>query len=296
MPAARMGDLAVCVGPPDTIAMGCMTVLIGETMAGGGGGGGGGGGAPASVAAQASAATAQSDNLESTTNEEHWVDFQFLDKAKKKISGLLYKFTDSDGKETKNVLRSDGRITRDSISSGQCSATVYYVGNAQWSKDSAEVGENVKISADVKGFEDGTKATVEIYKTDITGPDVVFDTLELEVDGGKVEAEWEYVLPEADVEALEQADEEEPRGFSAPEYYFDVVVENCTAHSGLLSYKDYVEFTFKEEDGTAIGNKKYKLILPSGEIREGTLDGNGYAKVEDVPPGKVKIQIDPRIE
>jgi len=29
MPAARMGDMCTCVGPPDTIAVGCPTVLIG---------------------------------------------------------------------------------------------------------------------------------------------------------------------------------------------------------------------------------------------------------------------------
>jgi uncharacterized Zn-binding protein involved in type VI secretion len=29
MPAARMGDLCVCVGPPDVIALGSTTVLIG---------------------------------------------------------------------------------------------------------------------------------------------------------------------------------------------------------------------------------------------------------------------------
>lgn len=28
MPAARVGDMATCVGPPDTIAMGSMTVMI----------------------------------------------------------------------------------------------------------------------------------------------------------------------------------------------------------------------------------------------------------------------------
>lgn len=33
MPAARMGDMAVCVGPPDTIAKGSPTVLIGNMMA-----------------------------------------------------------------------------------------------------------------------------------------------------------------------------------------------------------------------------------------------------------------------
>ena len=29
LPAARVGDLCVCVGPPDVIAMGSVTVLIG---------------------------------------------------------------------------------------------------------------------------------------------------------------------------------------------------------------------------------------------------------------------------
>ena len=29
MPAARVGDMAVCVGPPDTIAAGSSTVMIG---------------------------------------------------------------------------------------------------------------------------------------------------------------------------------------------------------------------------------------------------------------------------
>ncbi|MFH5926817.1 PAAR domain-containing protein [Roseomonas xinghualingensis] len=29
LPAARVGDMAACVGPPDTIAMGSVTVLIG---------------------------------------------------------------------------------------------------------------------------------------------------------------------------------------------------------------------------------------------------------------------------
>src|ERR1051325_9159307 len=33
MPAARVGDMAVCVGPPDVIAKGSPTVLIGNMMA-----------------------------------------------------------------------------------------------------------------------------------------------------------------------------------------------------------------------------------------------------------------------
>ena len=34
MPAARVGDMATCSGPPDTIALGCPTVLIGAGAAG----------------------------------------------------------------------------------------------------------------------------------------------------------------------------------------------------------------------------------------------------------------------
>jgi uncharacterized Zn-binding protein involved in type VI secretion len=33
MPAARVGDMATCVGPPDTIAMGSQTVMIGNMPA-----------------------------------------------------------------------------------------------------------------------------------------------------------------------------------------------------------------------------------------------------------------------
>ena len=33
MPAARLGDMAVCVGPPDSIAMGLPTVLVGGAPA-----------------------------------------------------------------------------------------------------------------------------------------------------------------------------------------------------------------------------------------------------------------------
>jgi len=33
MPAATMGDMCVCVGPPDVIAKGSMTVLIGKKPA-----------------------------------------------------------------------------------------------------------------------------------------------------------------------------------------------------------------------------------------------------------------------
>lgn len=90
MPAAVLGDMAMCVGPPDSVALGSTgvmfggkpaarmgdlcghggqiavglpTVLIGESGSGGGGGGGAaGGGAGASVASQKAALAAARQN------------------------------------------------------------------------------------------------------------------------------------------------------------------------------------------------------------------------------------------
>lgn len=291
MPAARMGDLALCIGPPDTIVLGCMTVLIGETMAGGGGGGGAGAGAPASVAAQASAASALTDNLEASTKDEHWVNFEFVDKAGNPVSGIHYGFTDSDGKESKGVLRTDGRIKRDAINQGQCKAVLYTVSNAKWSKDKAEVGEKVKMTADVEGFEDGKEAIIQIYRRDIKGPDTVFDTIELKVKGGKVETEWEYIYPEEEQEEISKT---ESTSYSDLEYYFAVVIGHCKSHSGLLTYKDYLEIELKDEEGNFMFNEEYVLYLPSGEVRKGKLDGKGFMRDEEIAAKGSRVEF-PRV-
>ena len=289
MPAARMGDMLVCVGPPDTIAMGCMTVLIGETMPGGGGGGGAG--APAVAAAKASATIASSGNKESTTKEEHWIEFEFVDKADNPVSGVQYKLTDTESKDSEATLRMDGRIRRDGIKQGQAKVQLFSVSNAKWSKDKAEVGEKVKLTADVEGFEDGTKATIEIYKRDIKGADAVVETIETKVKNKKVETEWEYKYPEED--ETESVDSE-VKGYSSPEYYFEVIIERVKARSGLLGYKDWIEIELRDEEDNPIANEEYILYFDNGEIRKGKLDKNGFKKEEKVMPGKSKVKFPKR--
>ena len=113
-PAARMGDMLVCAGPPDTIVIGCPTVLIGE--AGGGGASGGGAGAPsAAQAAQSSVAAAQFDNVEVTEREPHFLEVGFVDAAGLPVSGVTYALTDPDGVESEAVLRSHGTVRRSSV-------------------------------------------------------------------------------------------------------------------------------------------------------------------------------------
>ena len=289
MPAARMGDMATCVGPPDMIALGCMTVLIGETMAGAAAAPG-----PIKVGlnsaavAHLAAATALSDNKETSTRDEHWVELQFVDKAGLPVSGVHYKFTDPDGKEDQGVLRPNGRIRRDALNAGQCSVQLYSVSNAKWSKDKSEVGEKVKLMADVEGYPDGTPSHIQIYKRDIKGPDKVIANIEKEVRGGKIETEWEYILDEGKNE--KDNGEAKNTSFSAPQYCFDVVVENVIAHSGLLEYKDYIELEVRDINDNPLGGEEFLLYGPNGEVRKGKLDSNGYKKIEKIVPGKYYIR------
>ena len=289
MPAARMGDMAMCVGPPDVIVLGCMTVLIGETMAGAAKPPG-----PIKVglnsaaAAQIAAATALSDNKEASTKIEHWVEFEFVDKAGKPISGVNYKFTDPDGKESEGVLRPNGRICRDALNAGQCQAQLFSVSNAKWSKDKANVGEKVKLSAVTEGFDSGTPALIQIYKRDIKGPDVLFKTVETQVQNNKIEVEWEYVV-EDDKDA-ESPGGEEKGIYSAPEYYFEAIVGQAKGRSDLLEYKDWIEIELKDIEDRHIANAEYIVILESGEVRKGKLDSQGQKKIEKVPPVRWKVE------
>ena len=285
MPAARMGDMLVCVGPPDTIAMGCMTVLIGETAPGGGGGGGAG--APAVAAAKASATIASSGNKESTTKLEHWIEFEFVDKAGNPVSGVNYKLNDTESKDSESVLRTDGRIRRDSIKQGQAKVQLFNVSNAKWSKDKADVGEKVKLTADVEGYEDGTKATIEIYKRDIKGADAVIETIETEVKNKKVEAEWEFKYPEEDENVTII---EEKKKYSSPVYFFDVIVCRAKTKSGLLEYQDWIEIELRDEEDKTVANNDYTLYLSNGEVKKGKLDGQGHIKIEKLNPQNYSVK------
>ena len=293
MPAARMGDMAMCVGPPDMIALGCFTVMIGETMAGAAAGPGPiKVGLSSAAAAHLAAATALSDNTEASTKIEHWVEFEFVDKAGKPVSDVHYKFTDPSGKESKGVLKPDGRICRDALNAGQCQAQLYGVSNAKWSKDKAEVGEKVTLTADVEGFDNGTPALIEIYKRDIKGPDVLFKTIETKVQNNKIEEEWEYCLPPPSKK--DPKDKAEKEGYSAPEYYFQALVENSKARSGLLNIKDWIDIKVKDEKGKSMGNLEYKIYFPNGEVKKGKFDSGGRLKLEKIVAGEVRIVFDPR--
>lgn len=291
MPAARQGDMAVCAGPPDSIAIGCPTVMIGEISAGGGGGGGGGAGAGGSGSAAKGAITSAA--LASITPgtidiKNHFLDVTFNDKAKLPIGG--YKYTIKGPDDTTHSDTLGGQIKRRGIPEGNYEITLFGIVNAQWSKQEAEVGETVKMKVETVGIENGTKASLQVFIKDANYTDYLLETFETKVNGDKVEQD--YTL-QVDDKLLGICDQKAGNvRYSQPFFYYKVGIGGLTEQSALLMYKDYFEINLKDDRGNPIGNKKYKAYLPNGEIKEGMLDGQGHVRIDKVPPGRVNVSFD----
>jgi uncharacterized Zn-binding protein involved in type VI secretion len=283
MPAARVGDMLTCAGPPDTIAKGCPTVLIGDSMSGGGGAGGPGGEKDGEAQPLASAGG---------EIESHYLDVAVIDNGGFPITGAEYELTAPSSDKTVSPLT--GSVKEANVDSGSYDIEIRAIVSAKWSKTTAKVGEKVKATAETTGVPAGEKATLEIHVKDSAFPDAVLKTIETTVQGDKIEGEWELVVDKDFLKLQEQ--KLKGGGFSAPAYYFVAKTSTLSQRSGLLEYKDDIEFALKDKEGGAIPDKKYRLILPSGEVKEGKLGGGGDAKATDIPPGKLKISINVRDE
>jgi len=284
--AARMLDPATCVGPPDMVIKGCPTVLIGDAAGGGGGGGG-----SAGAGAAASAGMAASGEGGSGEEGPHWIRYHFVDSAGNSLSNIYCNFTAPDSEESVRVLGSSGIIRWSGQEAGQANVIPISLSNAQWSGDTAEVEEAVTMTADVVGYDPGTEATFSVYKRDLRGADELVTTIQAQTEASTVQAEWQYEYPE-ETEGTEddQTGMGRPTGYSNPDYYFIVRVEGRQARSGFLVINDTLEIELKDPDEEPVPDEEYILYLPSGEIRTGTLDGNGTAQEENIPPGYCEIR------
>ena len=277
-PAARVTDQAICVGPPAQIIMGCMTVLIGD-----GGGGGCGAG-------QAGSGQPSKEKSELVAGESHYLDVKFQDKGGKPIAGVGYTLTGPDKTSTEGTLT--GQIKRGGVKQGNYDIDLKAVIKAAWSSPSARVGDTIKLLSEVVGVKSGEPATVDIFIRDASFADHLLTTITTKVDNGKIEIDWKLEVDSKYIGI--QKDKLDQGGYSSPSFYFIVKTAGIGSRSGLLDLRDYIELRLKDHNGQPLANKKYQLILSNGAIREGTLDGNGYAKIEQIPPGPVKLKLDPR--
>jgi len=299
LPAACVGDMCVCVGPPDSILPpGEPTVLIGSGGGGGGGGGGfgggGGGGSGGGTGGSGRGATAEAESSESSEAEgeggesdDHYLDVKFVDKGGRPIVGPGYHLEGPGDLAMDGSLR--GRISQAGLQSGDVTIELKVITEAKWSQPSARDGETIQIKVSLDGIEDGTPAKIEIHERNLNTPDNLLQIIEdAEVSGGAIEVDWAYEYVDEEF-AEEGRDEERPR-FYSPSFFFKVRVAGCEAQSDLLEYRDFIEVYLKNDEEDAIADAEYLVFLSNGEVRSGQLDGDGYAKIEQVPPGPWSVE------
>jgi hypothetical protein len=51
----------------------------------------------------------------------------------------------------------------------------------------------------------------------------------------------------------------------------------------------WIEIELVDEDDNPVPGEKYEIELPDGSVASGTLDGEGFARVEGFEPGQCKI-------
>jgi len=251
-----------------------------DVMIGGGGGGGGGG---------ASGNEAKGTEVEAKKVEvapAHKLDVKFEDKGGKPISGLAYEVTGPDKSKSEGQLA--GEIKQPVAAEGSYEIKLKSIVKASWSKTQARGGDKVKINIETAGIEDDTDATVEVWERDLGRADKLIKTFdEQKVKSDKLEIEWECrYIDEDDIDSGDSDSEK----YSFPSYFFKAFAGGCTAQSNILKFKDSIELTVQDENGDPAADEKYVLTLSNGEIREGKLDKDGYAKIDDVPPGPWKAE------
>jgi len=132
MPAARAGDDTQCAGTTGQIALGCMTVYIGDQRMGGSGGGSAAG-APAASAVAAAPATVESVPAshagpltpEETPEEPTWIGIRLIDHDGEPVPNENFQVTLDDGTVLAGVTDAQGYTRFDGLqpSSGDVAFT-----------------------------------------------------------------------------------------------------------------------------------------------------------------------------
>lgn len=175
------------------------------------------------------------------------------------------------------------------------------VSNMRWSAEEARRGDTLKLMADVSGCRENDEAKIVIYEYDSDGVHDRICEIPANVREDKIEIEWEYEYHE-DTDEIPTQEELEKYGssYNPPEYFFVIELAGqkfgSEQESKILKFKDFVEIRLKDEEDRPIVDEDYILTLPDGKEKKGKTDGDGKIRVEDAPPGRIKVEFPEAIE
>jgi len=215
-------------------------------------------------------------------------------KYKERISGNRFWTQIRVPSEAKQALYADVKLPKHGLqmkSNPLILLPLIEIANPKWDKKEARRGDILKLTADVKGAPDGTEGEIEIWEYDDDGAHDFITKFPMLVEAKKVEAEWEYEYHEDTDEIPTEGElQKQGRHYNPPEYFFRLKVSEISADSALLEFKDWIEVELISEGGEAVPEEKYNIYLANGQIRRGKLDIRGFARENDIPPGRTVIE------
>jgi hypothetical protein len=85
------------------------------------------------------------------------------------------------------------------------------------------------------------------------------------------------------------------KSYAPPQYYFVVVVDGVKVgderQSGLLKFKDWVEFELEHSSETALSDFDIKLTYADGSNTAFLSSSNGKLRIDNITPGPIKFEL-----
>lgn len=209
-----------------------------------------------------------------------WIEVELLDADGTGVPQEPYRITDADGTKHEGELDHKGRVKIEKIPHGPCRIEFPDRDQSWWEEtefpgiDPRALLEWVKIE-----LLDHADNPVGLEPYRITLPDETVREGRLGSDGRA----FEDKVP-AGTCTVEFPDRDET-------WFMDF---DKPASKQLGPATAWIEIELLDHDGSPIPDEPYRITLPDETTREGTLDGLGRAKEEDVPPGTCKVEFTDR--
>jgi hypothetical protein len=165
----------------------------------------------------------------------------------------------------------------------------------QWDRAEVRRQDVVKIQAQFVDMPDEIDIEVKIYEYSDQGHHDPVAGIPTQIAGNKIDVLWQFDY-HGNTGQIPTHAELQPynKQYSHPEYFFVIVIDGIRIgekqESGLLKFIDYKEIEHTDCEGTPIPNEKFTAYFADGTTRQGQLDENGRARLDDVPPGEIQIE------
>lgn len=163
-----------------------------------------------------------------------------------------------------------------------------------WDKKEACRGDTVTMKAEFIDLPDRTGAEVRVYEHDPDGRHDPVATVPAEIKKDRLELKWEFKHRDPGTILTQEELKPYGRNYRAPEYFFTVEIDGTIIgtkqESGLLKFRDVVEFVLKNSDDTPVPEAECIITGPDGKEVKAKSDKDGRVTQKDFPPGPIQVR------